>query len=43
MIGLVASTLSFFLVEDCSRKRLIPCFFPGSDAFEELFGTGAAL
>ena len=28
MIGLVASTLSFFLVEDYSRKRLIPCFFP---------------
>jgi len=28
MIGLVASTISFFLVEDYSRKQLIPCFFP---------------
>ena len=27
MIGLVASTISFFLIEDYSRKQLIPFFF----------------
>jgi len=28
MIGLIAAHLSFFLVEEYSRKRLIPVFFP---------------
>lgn len=29
MIGLIAAHLSFFLVEEYSRKKLIPVFFPG--------------
>ena len=28
MIGMIAATVSFFLVEDYSRKKLIPWFFP---------------
>ena len=28
MIGMIALTISFFLVEDYSRKKLIPWFFP---------------
>jgi adenylate cyclase len=28
MIGMIAATVSFFMVEDYSRKKLIPLFFP---------------
>jgi HAMP domain-containing protein len=28
MIGMIAATISFFLVEDYARKKLIPLFFP---------------
>lgn len=29
MVGLVVATFSFFLIEDRSRKTLVPLFFPG--------------
>ncbi|MGE5840253.1 MAG: adenylate/guanylate cyclase domain-containing protein [Deltaproteobacteria bacterium] len=28
MIGLIAASLSFFLIEDCSRRTLVPVLFP---------------
>ncbi len=28
MIGMIAATISFFMIEDYSRKKLIPWFFP---------------
>jgi len=32
MIGLIAAHLSFFLVEEYSRKRLVPVFFQREDS-----------
>lgn len=29
LVGLIASTITFFLVEDYSRSHLVPLFFPG--------------